>query len=169
MIAKAKPERFEDEGSEEQEVVGSGGNINSGGDGGNEGDVGAMKEEFGKKQESRDVREDDPLMHCSTDEHPEMWPAQYDGPAGPEPLVDAGELWEMFGKAADELAGVEAEFEGCGEVGNEGGGKLERYGGKTKHELDPAVVCPMCNVAGEEKNQVFYCPKCGNLLQGCCD
>ena len=31
------------------------------------------------------------------------------------------------------------------------------------------VMCPICRVPGEEKKQKWFCPRCGQLLQTCCD
>lgn len=31
------------------------------------------------------------------------------------------------------------------------------------------IVCPTCHVRGIEKKQKWFCPRCGRLLQTCCD
>jgi uncharacterized paraquat-inducible protein A len=34
---------------------------------------------------------------------------------------------------------------------------------------EAAIHCPICRVPGVEKRQKWYCPRCGQLLQTCCD
>ncbi|QQE13095.1 hypothetical protein JD969_06435 [Planctomycetota bacterium] len=165
MIAKAKPESFDDEPDDGVGDIGQ-----MGGDGSQGGEV--MQSDFDEPvKESGEVKEDDPLTHCSTDEHPELLPRQYDEPAHVEPLVDPKVLWEMAqeneveGPLEDEVHCQSGyAFVDCEDGG--GGGDVE----KIKHVDDePVVICPVCNVGGEEKNQAFYCPQCGMLLLGCCD
>ncbi len=31
------------------------------------------------------------------------------------------------------------------------------------------ITCPLCGEAGVEKKQKWFCPRCGLLLQTCCD
>jgi len=31
------------------------------------------------------------------------------------------------------------------------------------------IVCPICRVHAVEKKQKWFCPRCGQMLQTCCD
>ena len=179
MIAKAKPGSFEDVPlpGEEDKVVKD---TNQG-----------IEEELEVMLPEEIEYMDDPLKHCSTDEHPELLPPQYDEPPNPMPLdwpggmddcelmeeeemLDLPEYPEYPGELVSEVASEFIE-ELAKEEGDDGlSGRRQEKGEveevyDTSHKLTPAVICPLCNVAGEEKGQKFFCPKCGKLLQGCCD
>jgi hypothetical protein len=34
---------------------------------------------------------------------------------------------------------------------------------------DDHPACPICRITGVEKKQKWFCPRCGQLIQTCCD